>query len=92
MIVNEINKEIKDIFIYIKNYIYKYKEKNIYNIHYNLFKINELFFKNSFKFLLDELKKIIKETIPIHLATMNYNYKFGFWFFQWFKTYNIGYS
>ena len=71
--VNEINTEIREIFLFIKNYTSEYKEENIFNILYNLFKINELFFENSLKFLLDELKKIIKETIHIHLATMNSN-------------------
>ena len=78
LIICEINKEINEIRLFIKDYISNYKEENLYIIHYNLYKINKLFLESSLKFLLDELKRIIKETIPFHLETIKYNYKLGF--------------
>ena len=78
LIICEINKEINEIRLFIKDYISNYKEENLYIILYNLYKINKLFLESSLKFLLDELKRIIKETIPFHLETIKYNYKLGF--------------
>ena len=75
LIINEINNEISEISVYIKNYLEEYKEQNLYNIYYNLNIINELFFDNEIKFLSDELIRLIKDTISMHLKRLNSNYK-----------------
>ena len=77
-ISNEINNEINEISSYIKNYLNKYKEENLYNIHYNLYKINELFVDNEMGILLNEIKKIIITTISFHKEQIDFNYKLGF--------------
>ena len=78
LIVNEINNEINDISSYIRKYVKEYKEQNIYNIHYNLYKINELFYEKEMKLLLDKFKKIFSETISMHKKRMDANYLLGF--------------
>jgi len=78
LIIKEINDEINGISLYIKNFIDKFKEQNIYYIYYNLYKINGMFFENEIKFLLDELKRLIYETISMHIKKLDANYKLGF--------------
>ena len=78
MIINEINNEINGISLYIQKFIDKYKEQHLYNIYYNLYKINGMFLENEIKFLLDELKRLINETISMHKRKIDANYKLGF--------------
>ena len=78
LIVENINNEINEISNYIKDYVLEYKEEKIYNIHFNIYKINGLFYENETKFLFDGLREIMKNTIEKHVKTMNYNYKLGF--------------
>ena len=78
LIINEINNEIKEISLYIKSYLESYKEQNIYNIHYNLYKINEFFIEEELKNIFDEYKNIINDTIEMHIKSLDYNYNLLF--------------
>ena len=75
LIVEELNKEINEINKYIKVFSNNYKEKNIYNMQYNLYKINNLFLENETDFLLNQLEYEFKHTIQMHLDRIDYNYK-----------------
>ena len=75
LICEEINNEINGINKYINDYTNNYKDKNIYNMHYYLYNINNLFLENETNFLLTELKNAFIDTIGMHKQIIDYNYE-----------------
>ena len=74
-ITKEINDEIDNINNYIRDYTTKYKEENFYNMHYYLYKINNLLFDDEISFLYNELRTAFNYTIQMHKKRIDENYK-----------------
>lgn len=74
-IVKETNSEIKEINDFISNYSQDYIEKNLYNIHYDLYYFRKLFIKEGLQEFSNIINILVKNTININLkGIIDYNF------------------
>ena len=76
-IVEKINTEINEINNFTRNYINNFKDEKLYDIYYDLDKINNLFSFNEANSLFNEFKDAFNHSIEIHKDRIDYNYKLG---------------
>ena len=74
-IVKEVNLEIKEINDFINNYSQVYIEKNLYNIHYDLYYFWKLFIKEGLEDLSDQINTLVENAVNISLKEIiDYNF------------------
>ena len=74
-IVKETNFEIKEINDFIKNYSLDYMEKNLYNIHYDLFYFWKLFIKEGLEEFSHQINTLVENAVNINLkGIIDYNF------------------
>jgi len=74
-IVKEINFEIKKVNDFISNYSQDYMEKNLYNIHYDLYYFWKLFIKEGLEELSKQINTLVENAVNISLkGIIDYNF------------------
>ena len=74
-IVKETNFEIKEINDFIKNYSLDYMEKNLYNIHYDLFYFWKFFIKEGLEEFSNQINTLVENAVNISLkGIIDYNF------------------
>ena len=77
-IIMQTNEEINSVNSLIAEYSKQYREKNMYNMHYNLYYFKKAFMDKQMEQLLDEFYLLLNRTIKTHFKIIiDYNFNLG---------------